>query len=1348
MTTDDSLVRRFRVAAVCVVLGVFPFLSDPGRIAADTKIDLTADPWAFLGRSLSMWEPLGFFGQLQNQAYGYLFPMGPFFAVGESLGVPAWAVQRAWWSVLLVAAFLGVYLLTGLLGVKSPLARVLAGLAYALAPRMVTELGPVSAEVLPFAVAPWVLIPLIHGSIKGSPRRWAALSGVALLFAGGVNAVAVAAILPLPAWWLITHFRERRVRILSAWWAAAVVLASMWWFLPLLVLGRYSPPFLDWIESASITTKVTDPARVLAGADQWVAYVADGGGPSWPAGWWVATSGVAILTAALLAGVGLLGITRAQSLRLFLFGGVVIGFALVSMGHIGELFAGLGAHNVQAWLDGTLAPLRNTHKFDVILRLPLAVGIGFAVVAAHSFRIDIARRAFVTVCACLIAVIAWPILTGGITHDRTYAEIPGYWADAAEWLGEVNANGRTLVVPGASFGTYIWGRTQDEPLQALSTTPWAVRDAVPLANAGTIRWLDAVQSRLEDGQGSPGLASALSRAGVTYVLVRHDLDSQRSGGPPSVYVRNSLLASGGFELVASFGPTLSPYRTDDRVVNLGLDESSPAIEIWRVSSFDPDPRVTLRDASSVLSVSGASESILDLLDANVVGNRSVVIAGDPAPTDLEVVHGVTDEFRNQQVSFGSTRHNRSETLAADHSYVSSARVTDYLPMKGSHPATTAIYSGGEISASSSGSSPENFGGAFPDQSPYAAMDTDPTTSWLAGVPPQIGQWWQIDFPHTIDMSTFQITWPSTTVGPLPGSIVITTDAGDFSFGVAATGNPQTFSVPGVTRSLRVTLTGIRDGAIGQFGISDIFIPSVNVQRTLVTSGEMNGGPAVFSTARGARPGCFLVASAYVCADAVTGRSEDLGIRRDFTVGSPMDARFTLTGRWLGGLALNAALPRTSITAESQSVLMLDPASRPEAAVDGDPATAWIASPIDAHPSLLLTLPAIRRVSALRIMVNLEASVSRPLTVSVTAGGRTTTSVIGLDGIVHFAPAVTDRVLIRVENSTALRTMNVFGAGVLEPVGISEITIPGDPPNADIALSPISVPCGSGPDVTIDGIRYPTAAAATVGDVVANREVTMSICGKNSVSLGVGSHTVAVLPSGVVAPTRMALTPVDDASVVADPTVPKVLLWDSTVRVIALQSDTTSRMLETSENFNTGWLAHVGEVTLAPVQVDGWRQGWLVPAGVAGEVTLNFAPQLAFEWGLLIGLLAVLALVVLAALPTRAIASSVLRRESTHVWNLPIMLGIVALVTGGGWLALAALVILTAICATPRRWGVRVQAAVIGIGVLLAGTATWQGWSAPATCGVICALAAVAWTPAMSSVLQRTFKREPRERRNP
>ena len=55
---------------------------------------------------------------------------------------------------------------------------------------------------------------------------------------------------------------------------------------------------------------------------------------------------------------------------------LLTGVTLVTAGHVGAV-SGAWAPEVRAALDGGLAPLRNLHKFDVVLRLPLVLAGAF-----------------------------------------------------------------------------------------------------------------------------------------------------------------------------------------------------------------------------------------------------------------------------------------------------------------------------------------------------------------------------------------------------------------------------------------------------------------------------------------------------------------------------------------------------------------------------------------------------------------------------------------------------------------------------------------------------------------------------------------------------------------------------------------------------------------------------------------------------------------------------------------------------------------------------------------------------------------------------------------------------------
>ncbi len=1342
--TEVRLRHRVRLLAISLALAAATFLQEPGRIAADTKLDLAVDPLGFLSRSLTLWEPLGFFGQLQNQAYGYLFPVGPFFALGDLLGMPAWVVQRLWWSALLIAAFLGVVRLGRLLGLSSPAAAIAAGLAYALAPRMITEIGVLSVEVLPYAVAPWVLIPLVYATQGRWPaRKAAAWSGVALLCAGGVNAVATAVLVPVGALWILTQARGRLRLRLSGWWLLSVALATLWWAIPLLVLGRYSPPFLDWIESSSVTTLITSPDAVVRGASQWVAYVADAGGPVWPGGWLLITSGVLVFTTGLVAASGLTGLAlRTTPHRVFLVSLLLSGAVLVSLGHEGPV-QGLGASLVRDLLDGVLAPLRNTHKADLLLRLPLALGVGFLAQAAlRRAQPDRTRVSEVvgrtTVMALIGAILlgAWPLATGSLVGSRSYAAVPTYWQEAADWLRTNSPDGRALVVPAASFGIYSWGRTQDEPLQPLAQSPWAVRDAVPLSSAGNIRWLDGIEERLESGRGSPGLADALARAGVNYLVVRNDIDQRQTGAPRSVLIRQALVRSGGFSPVAGLGPALPPYRTETTVVDDGLQDTVAAVEIWQVRSpYAPtDPRVTLRSAEEVLVLGGQAESVIALADAGSLSARTVVVAGDDHPladAGIAMVSGATDGFRRTEVNVGSVRNNRSNTMTATEEFLQDRRVRDYLPVDPQGRQSVAVFDGGVVVASSSGSEATALRGRSAGASPWQAIDGDPATAWVSGdLAPGVGQWWEFvaDEPFSADAITVRFL-VGDIAGTSPAEVTVTTDAGEITVPVDATDLPQEISVPaGPTRALRLTLAAVDDGTQGEgFGLRDVKIPGLDipVTRRVEVPAVADGGPIVLQARAGERPGCAAVAGELVCSPTLVSTGEERsGISRVITVAEEGEYRVRVWVRPRPGTALDGLLEPisdTALRAEASSVSTSDPAGRPQAAVDGVLSTAWTASVFDPKPELTVSWAEPREVRGVRVRVQPGLVASRPLSVTAIVNGRETPTVVSSSGMVRFPPQEASSITLRFENTATVRSLDPdTGAVAPLPLGISDITIlgAGTVDRGPRLNDEVSVPCGFGPEVSVDGERVLTSTiSATVSDVLTDRLIAAQGCDGRLVTLSAGRHLLDVASTEEFAIETVALEPVNAAAPSATTDPVTVVTWDATHREVGIEPSDRPRILETTENANAGWHAVVDGQELEPLRVDGWRQAWIVPAGLGGVATLDFAPNGVYRAGLVLGLVAVIALLALA-LVRRSREGSVEEGRADEDWlsvepetglagmadvALPI-LGIGTAVLLGGLPGAAVAVAVLAAC----RWIPRSYLA-FALGLIAAAVAAFIAW---------------------------------------
>jgi arabinofuranan 3-O-arabinosyltransferase len=1232
-------VDRMRLVAVSTAIALLVFSQSAGLLAADTKLDLVVDPAGFLRRAMTLWDPNGASGQLQDQAYGYLFPMGPFFLLGKLVSLEPWMVQRCWESALLIVAFLGTRRLASLLGVPGFWPCACSGLVYALAPRMLTELFSISSELLPVAVLPLVLIPLVRGSTAGSPRSAAMRSGLALLLAGGINASATLAILPVPALWLLSRSRGPRRAALMRWWSLAVVLACLWWLVPLMVLGKYSPPFLNWIESSAVTTSQNSLIAIARGADHWQAYL----GPRvWPAGWIFAVAPAAILATAAVAAAGMTGLAlRGTAHRLFLLSSLLIGFSLLSMGHLASIDSPL-AEPMRHLLDGPLSPFRNIHKFDPLVRLPLAIGAGRLVAAwvpLLQARVSgflpasqrwVARFAPAVVLVSVFAIAVAPALSNQLVQQPRGTAIAGYWPQTARWLGEHSATGRALVIPGAGRPEMVWGSTVDEPLQAEARSPWAIRETVPLGQAGYVRLLDQVETLVATGTPQPELAPLLVRAGIGYLVVRGDLQPTADATDLGL-VMSTVLHSPGLSVVQSFGPKVRATVASNRLVDAGIANDLPAIQILRVDAGAA--RLSMMDADHAVLANGSSEQLPALIQAGLGEQVPVLFGADSAPVAAtDPVRVLTDGLRKREVQFGHPGQ-VAATMTASQPYQATRVAHDYLPDNAGPLSSYGFSQVADVRASSSGADSAAFLNRGPEHAPWYALDGDPATAWLSGsADGAVGQWFEVRFaaPLTDPAVTIQF---ARELQDFPTSLTVQTDSGSQTVDVTPDAQPQRLAIgTGVTQRLRLTVASVASGTKGvAAGLADVSISGVKPQRSLVIPEQTSPQLLSFRAAAGYRSGCVALATASACVPSLarTGEEQD-GMSRTVTLTEPGRYAVSATAVAIPGQALDGELDRGApVAVTASSVDSTDPRQRPGAVVDGLPGTTWSAARTDPRPELTVRLAAAAPISALVLHTAPDAPVSTPARVRVSAAGHSWNLQVDDGGEVRLPrPVRTGTVRVRILESTIrISTDEVTGVQRILPVGISELQLVGGP---RATLDPeLVLACGHGPVLDIDGRVIRTRVRASRDAVLAGAELPVTPCGAGAVDLAAGPHVITLNSSSEAAALGLRLTRgsgLPAASPFAATVEPRH--WGNTKRTATVA--TTSRaLLVVHENFNAGWQASLGGHRLAAVRVDGWEQAFLIPANSAGTVTLAYAPDRPFKAGLLLGLLAVLLLLWLA-----------------------------------------------------------------------------------------------------------------------
>jgi arabinofuranan 3-O-arabinosyltransferase len=164
----------------------------------------------------------------------------------------------------------------------------------------------------------------------------------------------------------------------------------------------------------------------------------------------------------------------------------------------------------------------------------------------------------------------------------------------------------------------------------------------------------------------------------------------------------------------------------------------------------------------------------------------------------------------------------------------------------------------------------------------------------------------------------------------------------------------------------------------------------------------------------------------------------------------------------------------------------------------------------------------------------------------------------------------------------------------------------------------------------------TSVSTTVGALLDGRPIPAQTCDPTPISLRTGTQELLISPGSAFIVDGVQLRGPLSAEIATAPTTPApVTEWTADRREISLARSPIARVVVVPESVNPGWVARTPDgATLTPVIVNGWQQGWVVPAGAVGTITVGFASNGPYRVGLLGGLALLPLLLMLALVPPR------------------------------------------------------------------------------------------------------------------
>lgn len=334
--------------------------------------------------------------------------------------------------------------------------------------------------------------------------------------------------------------------------------------------------------------------------------------------------------------------------------------------------------------------------------------------------------------------------------------------------------------------------------------------------------------------------------------------------------------------------------------------------------------------------------------------------------------------------------------------------------------------------------------------------------------------------------------------------------------------------------------------------------------------------------------------------------------------------------------------------------MIDVSGSAYAAADGDPRTSWTAPQSVVHgknpPTLTLRLPAPALVTGLRLTPSSSSVPAHPTLVAVDLGNgpqvrRVTESGDGDSGVqtLRLTPQVTDTVKLSVLDWDDVIDRTALGFDQLKPPGIAEIAALGQDGKpiapayaARNRARHVDIDCGHGPMIAIAGRFVPTSVHTTVDALLSGEPIVAQPCQRDPIALPSGRQELLISPGpAFVVDGAQLAGPVNADLRTAETTAADAGTWGPARREVRTMPSASRRVLVVPESVSPGWIARTADgIRLTPVTVNGWQQGWVVPAGTGGTITLTFPSNDLYRAGLGGGLALLPLLALLALVPPR------------------------------------------------------------------------------------------------------------------